>query len=142
MCASTSYRHIVLQTSAPSSFKREDCLMCFIVQSTWAAKATSSSSSSELVMASPISVRLLSAISGNLGKEKEAAVASVVVDSGVFPTGPPVPVQVQRMLKYVDTCQISRGPADSPGHWLVTGARLGLQVKFSLLNIATSNGSQ
>ncbi|CAN1297297.1 MACPF domain-containing protein At4g24290 [Linum perenne] len=121
---------------------------CFIVQSTWAATATSSSSSSELVMASPISGRLLSAISGNLGKEKEAAVASVVVDSGVFPTGPPVPVQAQRMLKYVDTCQISRGPADSPGHWLVTGARLGvekgklgLQVKFSLLNIATSNSS-
>ncbi|CAN1138285.1 hypothetical protein LINPERHAP2_LOCUS10584 [Linum perenne] len=27
MCASTSYRHIVLQTSASSSFKREDCLM-------------------------------------------------------------------------------------------------------------------
>ncbi|CAN0871701.1 MACPF domain-containing protein At1g14780 [Linum grandiflorum] len=118
---------------------------CFIVQSTWAATSASSSSSSELGMASPpISGRLFSAISGNLGKEKEAAASSavMVVDSGVFPTGPPVPVQAQRMLKYVDTCQMSRGPADSPGHWLVTGARLGvekgklrLQVQFSLLNI-------
>jgi hypothetical protein len=37
---------------------------------------------------------------------------------------------------------LCRGPQDSPGHWLVTGARLdldkgkiSLQVKFSLLNI-------
>jgi hypothetical protein len=52
----------------------------------------------------------------------------------VFASGPPVPVGVQKMLRFVDTSQ------DSPGNWLATGARLdvdkrriSLHVKFSLL---------
>ncbi|CAI0432033.1 unnamed protein product [Linum tenue] len=121
---------------------------CFIVQSTWAtlSQCSSSPSSSELAMASPISGRLFSAISSP-NKEQEAA-TMVVLDSGVFPTGPPPPLHAQRMLKFVDTCQMSKGPQDSPGHWLVTGARLGvergklcMQVKFSLLNINTSDAT-
>jgi hypothetical protein len=62
------------------------------------------------------------------------------VDSGVFNINPPVPVGTQKLLKFVDTCQITMGPQDSPGHWLVTGAKLDvekgkimLHVKFSLL---------
>lgn len=50
----------------------------------------------------------------------------------------------QKLLKFVDTSELSRGPMDNPGHWLITGARLnleqgkiGLQVKFSLLNICS-----
>ncbi|CAI0432034.1 unnamed protein product [Linum tenue] len=114
---------------------------CFIVQSTWAtlSQCSSSPSSSELAMASPISGRLFSA---------QEAATMVVLDSGVFPTGPPPPLHAQRMLKFVDTCQMSKGPQDSPGHWLVTGARLGvergklcMQVKFSLLNINTSDAT-
>ncbi|GLJ13009.1 hypothetical protein SUGI_0203290 [Cryptomeria japonica] len=65
----------------------------------------------------------------------------VVLNSGVYPNGPPVPVQSQKLLKYVDTTEISKGPQDTPGHWLVTAAKLdidrgkiSLQVKFSLLN--------
>ncbi|OIT40401.1 PREDICTED: MACPF domain-containing protein At1g14780 [Nicotiana attenuata] len=68
----------------------------------------------------------------------------VVVDSGVYPTGPPVPLQTQKLLKFVDTTQLCRGPLDSPGHWLVTGAKLDLErgkiclrVKFSLLNMSS-----
>jgi hypothetical protein len=63
------------------------------------------------------------------------------MDSSVFPTGPPVPVQTQKMLKFVDTSQLCKGPQDTPGHWLVTGAklvmdkgRICLWAKFSLLN--------
>ncbi|XP_073011079.1 MACPF domain-containing protein At1g14780 isoform X1 [Typha latifolia] len=62
------------------------------------------------------------------------------VDSGVFAGGPPVPVGTQKLLKFVDTSQITMGPQDSPGYWLVTGAKLDvekgkvmLHVKFSLL---------
>ncbi|KAG9445029.1 hypothetical protein H6P81_016369 [Aristolochia fimbriata] len=78
-----------------------------------------------------------------ISSEKEKQMIStpvVVIDSGVFPTGPPVPVQTQKLLKFVDTSQVCKGPEDSPGHWVVTGAKLDLEkgkislhVKFSLL---------
>ncbi|KAK7280856.1 hypothetical protein RIF29_08389 [Crotalaria pallida] len=67
--------------------------------------------------------------------------ASTVLNSGVYPEGPPVPVGSGKMLKYVDRSEIVRGPHDAPGHWLVTAAKLvveggkiGLQVKFALLD--------
>lgn len=63
------------------------------------------------------------------------------LNSGVYPDGPPVPVRSTKLLKYVDTAEISRGPYDTPGHWLVTAAKLvteggkiGLHVKFALLD--------
>lgn len=49
--------------------------------------------------------------------------------------------QSQKLFSFVDTEEISRGPQDMPGHWLLTGAKLGvekskifLRVKYSLLN--------
>ncbi|KAJ8617548.1 hypothetical protein MRB53_013734 [Persea americana] len=89
----------------------------------------------------------LSTISTSLtgGSEKEKKMPTVIIDSGVFPTGPPVPVQTQKLLKFVDTSHVCKGAQDSPGHWLVTGAKLDLEkgkiclhVKFSLLNFAIS----
>ncbi|KAJ6890874.1 MACPF domain-containing protein [Populus alba x Populus x berolinensis] len=104
-----------------------------IVQSSWAQGSSGFSQKSGLFSA------ISTSITGNPVKETPKA---VVVDSSVFPLGPPVPVQTQKLLKFVDTSQLCRGPQDSPGHWLVTGARLdldkgkiSLQVKFSLLNI-------
>ncbi|KAI5082726.1 hypothetical protein GOP47_0002469 [Adiantum capillus-veneris] len=65
----------------------------------------------------------------------------VVVDSAVFVGGPPRPIQSPMLLKYVDTTELTRGPQDAPGHWVVTAARLerekrkiSLRVKFSLLS--------
>lgn len=79
------------------------------------------------------------------GSEKEKQTPMVIIDSGVFPTGPPVPVQTQKLLKFVDTSHVCKGAQDSPGHWLVTGAKLDLEkgkiclhVKFSLLHFTTS----
>ncbi|KAH9298403.1 hypothetical protein KI387_030085, partial [Taxus chinensis] len=64
-----------------------------------------------------------------------------VLNSAQFPNGPPVPVQSPKLLKFVDTSEICKGPHDIPGHWLLTAARLelnngkiSLQGKFSLLN--------
>ncbi|XP_057499530.1 MACPF domain-containing protein At4g24290-like [Actinidia eriantha] len=63
------------------------------------------------------------------------------LNSGVYPEGPPVPVRSGKLLKYVDTAEVVRGPHDAPGHWLVTaaklvteGAKIGLHVKFALLD--------
>lgn len=46
-----------------------------------------------------------------------------------------------KLVKYVDLSEMSKGPQDPPGHWLVTGGKLGvekgkivLRLKYSLLN--------
>ncbi|KAL9258206.1 MACPF domain-containing protein [Drosera capensis] len=46
-----------------------------------------------------------------------------------------------KLVKFVDTAEMSKGPQDLPGHWLVTGGKQGvekgkivLRVKYSLLN--------
>ncbi|XP_071738438.1 MACPF domain-containing protein CAD1-like isoform X2 [Rutidosis leptorrhynchoides] len=46
-----------------------------------------------------------------------------------------------KLAKFVDTTEMSKGPADPPGHWVVTGGKLGvekgkivLRLKYSLLN--------
>ncbi|MFS7988489.1 putative membrane attack complex component/perforin (MACPF) domain-containing protein [Helianthus anomalus] len=51
------------------------------------------------------------------------------------------PSQSGKLAKIVDMTEMSKGPQDVPGHWLVTGAKLGvdkgkivLRVKYSLLN--------
>ncbi|GMJ13390.1 hypothetical protein like AT1G14780 [Hibiscus trionum] len=106
----------------------------FMVQSSWAqAESGFSQKSSGLLSA------ISQSLTGNELKEKEEV--AVVVDSAVFPTGPPVPVQTPKLLKFVETSQLCKGPQDSPGYWLVTGARLQLEkgkiclhVKFSLVN--------
>jgi hypothetical protein len=46
-----------------------------------------------------------------------------------------------KLLKIVDMTETLKGPQDAPGHWLVTGAKLGVEkgriivrAKYSLLN--------
>ncbi|KMT07403.1 hypothetical protein BVRB_6g150290 [Beta vulgaris subsp. vulgaris] len=104
-----------------------------IIQSEW-CYGSLESSSQKLSKYSPSS-------SGSLEMEKDQM---VVVDSSIFPTGPPMPVQNQKFLRFVDTTHTYRGPQDNPGYWIVTGARLGLlkskiglQVKFSLVNMCS-----
>ena len=104
-----------------------------VVQSNWTRGSNNSQKSG-------IFSAISTSISGS-NNNKDHKKPAVVVDSGVFPTGPPVPVQTQKLLKFVDMSQLCRGPQDSPGHWLATAARLvlekgkiGLSVKFSLLN--------
>lgn len=105
-----------------------------IVQSNWAQCSSEHSQRTSFLSA------ISTSLSGHPDKEK--ATPNVVVDSGVYPSGPPVLVQTPKLLKFVDMSQLCKGPSDSPGHWLVTGAKLEvergkicLQVKFSLLNI-------
>ncbi|XP_029128403.1 MACPF domain-containing protein At1g14780 isoform X2 [Cajanus cajan] len=103
---------------------------CVVVKSSWTQGSSGLSQRSGIFSAISTSIS---------GKDQKKPI--VVLDSSVFPTGPPVPVQTQKLLKFVDTSQLCKGPQDSPGHWLVTGARLVLDkgkiclwAKFSLLN--------
>ncbi|KAI4343507.1 hypothetical protein L6164_010847 [Bauhinia variegata] len=50
--------------------------------------------------------------------------SDVNVNSAVYPGGPPVPTQSPKLLRFVDTTEMTRGPQNSPGYWLVSGARL------------------
>ncbi|KAM0036199.1 putative MACPF domain-containing protein CAD1/NSL1 [Helianthus debilis subsp. tardiflorus] len=68
--------------------------------------------------------------------------ADVNINSAVYPGGPPAPVQAPKLLKFVDTTEMTRGPQQTPGYWVVSGARLvvdkgkiSLRVKYSLLTV-------
>ncbi|KAK1430195.1 hypothetical protein QVD17_12762 [Tagetes erecta] len=68
--------------------------------------------------------------------------AEVNINSAVYPGGPPAPVQAPKLLKFVDTTEMTRGPQEAPGYWVVSGARLvvdkgkiSLRVKYSLLTV-------
>ncbi|KAL4184011.1 hypothetical protein AMTRI_Chr11g157920 [Amborella trichopoda] len=68
--------------------------------------------------------------------------SDVVVNSAVYPGGPPVPVRTPRMLSFVDAAEMARGPQDAPGYWVVTGGklcvdrgRISISVRYSLLTI-------
>ncbi|CAH1450698.1 unnamed protein product [Lactuca virosa] len=66
----------------------------------------------------------------------------VNINSAVYPGGPPAPIQAPKLLRFVDTTEMTRGPQESPGYWVVSGARLvvdkgkiSLRVKYSLLTV-------
>lgn len=87
-----------------------------------------------------ISALFSSRLSAAAATELLPVEGKVEVNSAVFPKGPPVPLPVQRMAKYVDTTEVTRGPDDLPGYWVVTGAKLcveggkvALKAKYSLL---------
>ncbi|KAK1416232.1 hypothetical protein QVD17_32021 [Tagetes erecta] len=107
-----------------------------IVQSSWTIGPINQSQKSGFMSA------LSTTLSGTGNLDKELKSSDIVVDSGVYPNGPPVEVPTPKLLKFVDMTQICKGPRDNPGHWLVTGAKLHMHkgkicllVKFSLLNI-------
>ncbi|KAL3701285.1 hypothetical protein R1sor_019307 [Riccia sorocarpa] len=62
-------------------------------------------------------------------------------NSAVFQGAPKQPAPNPKLLKYVDMTEMTKGPKDLPGHWLVTGAKLDVEtgkisvhVKYSLLH--------
>ncbi|KAH8481126.1 hypothetical protein H0E87_031168 [Populus deltoides] len=86
------------------------------------------------IMSTLISTRFSSA-------QKQPPPQPVVnINSAVYPGGPPVAAQTPKLLKFVDTTEMTRGPQDAPGYWAVSGAKLNvdkgkisLRVKYSLL---------
>lgn len=108
---------------------------CSIRKSEWASAPEASRKSSFLTNLSTTFSFTQQSITG---PQKQAPTA---LNSGIYPDGPPVPVRSVKLLKYVETAEVVRGPHDAPGHWLVTAAKLvteggkiGLQVKFALLD--------
>ncbi|XP_020205757.1 MACPF domain-containing protein NSL1 [Cajanus cajan] len=83
-------------------------------------------------------------MSSRLSKELQSPEKPTKVDinSAIYHGGPPVPTRAPKMLTFVDTKEMVRGPEDSPGYWVVTGAKLSIEggrisikAKYSLLTI-------
>nr|CAD1826756.1 unnamed protein product [Ananas comosus var. bracteatus] len=80
---------------------------CIVSQSKWVHSPSGfSEKMSFLSMSFPTS-------SSGLEKEKQQGPV-FNLDSAVFPTGPPVPVGAQKMLKFVDTSHVATGPRTAP----------------------------
>lgn len=76
----------------------------------------------------------------------QPAAPKVDLNSAVYPGGPPTPARAPKMSHFVDTKEMVRGPEDSPGYWVVTGAKLcvengmiRIKVKYSLLTIVSDD---
>lgn len=83
-------------------------------------------------------------MSTRLSKELQSPEEPTKVDinSAVYHGGPPVPTRAPKMLSFVDTKEMVRGPENLPGYWVVTGAklcvdggRISVKAKYSLLTI-------
>ncbi|CAE5957508.1 unnamed protein product [Arabidopsis arenosa] len=108
----------------------------YVVQNSWVHGPTGTSQKSGIFSSMSMPLTSGSVHHNMIQKDKN----EVVLDSGVFPGGPPVPAN-NKIVKFVDLSQLCRGPQHSPGHWLVTGVRLYLDkgklclhVKFALLH--------
>ncbi|KAJ4822475.1 hypothetical protein Tsubulata_011627 [Turnera subulata] len=74
--------------------------------------------------------------------DKSSKMSSVNnTNSGDSSSGSGENVTGKKLAKLIDMSEMSKGPQDPPGHWLVTGGKLGvdkgrivLRVKYSLLN--------
>ncbi|KAH7853178.1 hypothetical protein Vadar_034358 [Vaccinium darrowii] len=68
--------------------------------------------------------------------------SDININSALYPGGPPVPAHATKLLRFIDTTEMTRGAQDPPGYWVVSGARLmvdkgkiSLRVKYSLLTV-------
>lgn len=76
------------------------------------------------------------------GQKQPPRPSDVNINSAIYPGGPPVSAQATKLLRFVDTSEMKRGPQDLPGYWVVSGGRLmvekgkiSLRVKYSLLTV-------
>ncbi|KAL9329809.1 hypothetical protein ACSQ67_004812 [Phaseolus vulgaris] len=63
------------------------------------------------------------------------------ISSNTYSSARPAPVHTPKLQRFVDTTEMVRGPEDTPGYWVVSGARLSVEhgkiyllVKYSLLS--------
>lgn len=74
-------------------------------------------------------------------KSKKVVATPGSANNGNSSSGPKDNITGNKLTKFVDMSEMTKGPQDSPGHWVVTGGKLGIEkgkivvrVKYSLLN--------
>ncbi|KAL0343247.1 UNVERIFIED_CONTAM: MACPF domain-containing protein [Sesamum angustifolium] len=85
---------------------------------------------------------LATLVSFTNGQKPPPKPCKIDINSAIFPSGPPIPTPTLKLLRFVDTTEMTRGPQDSPGHWVVSGAglvvdkgKISLRLKYSLLAV-------
>ena len=75
------------------------------------------------------------------GHKNHPRPGEVTIVSNPSSAAPPPPVHTPKLQRFVDTTEMIRGPEDTPGYWVVSGAglsvhngRINLLVKYSLLS--------
>ncbi|KAK3015878.1 LOW QUALITY PROTEIN: hypothetical protein RJ639_005705, partial [Escallonia herrerae] len=108
-----------------------------IRRSEWDGSTLSSRKTNVYVDSAPFSTNL---------NQIEKPPPKVDLNSAVYPGGPPLPTRAPKMLHFVDTKEMVRGPEDPPGYWVVTGAKLCIEGgrirvkgKYSLLTIISED---
>ncbi|KAK6128397.1 hypothetical protein DH2020_037873 [Rehmannia glutinosa] len=83
-----------------------------------------------------------SLFSSVIGQKEQPKPSDININSALYPEGPPVPAAMKELMRFVDTTEMTRGPLDPPGFWVVSGARLviekgkiSLNIKYSLLTM-------
>ncbi|KAM6545677.1 hypothetical protein CsatB_026413 [Cannabis sativa] len=109
---------------------------CSIRKTEWSAAPDTSHKSNFLTNLSTTFTFTQKTTTGDQQRQAQA-----VLNSGVYPDGPPLSSRSAKLRRFVETAEVVRGPHDAPGHWLVTAAKLvkdggkmGLHVKFALLD--------
>ncbi|KHN17422.1 MACPF domain-containing protein isoform B [Glycine soja] len=71
------------------------------------------------------------------------------IGSNTYSSARPAPVHTPKLQRFVDTTEMMRGPEDTPGYWVVSGARLSVEhgkiyllVKYSLLSFVMQSESE
>lgn len=71
------------------------------------------------------------------------------IGSNTYSAALPAPVHTPKLQRFVDTTEMIRGPEDTPGYWVVSGARLSVEhgkiyllVKYSLLSFVTQSETE
>ncbi|KAL2553245.1 MACPF domain-containing protein [Forsythia ovata] len=72
--------------------------------------------------------------------------SQVNINSAANYNNPLKPVLISKFSSFVDTTEMTRGPQDQPGYWVVSGGRLtvdkgkiSLRVKYSLLHVMSQD---
>lgn len=108
-----------------------------IRRSEWDGPSTASRKSGlmSILLSAPFSAAL---------NQPEKPQVKVDLNSAVYPGGPPS--RTPKLSCFVDTKEMVKGPEDSPGYWVVTGAklcveggRIRVKVKYSLLTIMSDD---
>lgn len=80
-------------------------------------------------------------LTGSTGNPQQAVLPALNLNPAAQPGGSDAVTPNPKLLKFVDLTEMKRGPQDTPGHWLVSGAKLdvdggkiSLRVKYSLLH--------
>ncbi|CAJ1937705.1 unnamed protein product [Sphenostylis stenocarpa] len=71
------------------------------------------------------------------------------ISSNTYSYARPAPVHTPKLQRFVDTTEMMRGPEDTPGYWVVSGARLSFEhgkiyllVKYSLLSFVMDSETE